>query len=153
MKSMCPTNSHSIHKAAHSSPQDVCGLKGTQYSVAHDALSCTMVPLSLPLPPSPHNTNKHTQDSKSNDSNIPNASVGKIVDQTLVGASIRQLSVVDEDGGTGGWHCHSKPHSPVELGCTTKDLTPLVENNLEKKGRLKQHHAGAEQGGRTASKT
>lgn len=27
MKSMCPTNSHSTHKVAHSSPQDVCGLK------------------------------------------------------------------------------------------------------------------------------
>jgi len=118
----------------------------------YDALTCRGAPCpsSSPLP---HNPNKHTQDSKSNDSNIPDASVGKIVDQALVCASIRQLSVVDEDGGTGGWHCHSKPHSPIELRCTTKDLTSLVENNLENKGRLKQHFAGAEQGGRTASKT
>lgn len=86
MKSVCPTKSHSTHKAAYSSPGDVGGLKDTQYHIVHDALSCTEVP--LPLTPA-HNTNKHTQDSQSNDSNIPDASVGKIVDQTLVGASIR----------------------------------------------------------------
>lgn len=63
----------------------------TQYHIANDALSCTEILLFPPplFPPLPHNTNKHTQDSKSNDSNIPDASVGKIVDQTLVCASIR----------------------------------------------------------------
>lgn len=40
------------------------------------------------FPPLPHNPNKHTQDSESDDSNIPAASIRKIVDQTLVCASV-----------------------------------------------------------------
>lgn len=67
---------------------------GCLWAQRHTVLYCMMhyhaqrSPYTLFHPTLPHNTNKHTQDSKSNDSNIPDASVGKVVDQTLVCASI-----------------------------------------------------------------
>lgn len=78
----------------------------------------------------------HTQDVEPNDSNIPASSIWEVVDQTLIRPCVRELGVVDEDGGTGGWHCHCKPHSPIKLGCTIKNLTPLVNNNLENKDMI-----------------
>lgn len=78
----------------------------------------------------------HTQDIEPNHSNIPSPSVWWVVDQTLVCPRVRELGVVDEDGGTGGWHCHCKPHSPIKLGRTIKNLTPLVNNNLENKDTI-----------------
>lgn len=83
-----PINSHNTHNQPCPSPQYVHGIQCTQH---HIFLLWASSYREFPYPSSslfPHSPNKHTQDSESDDSNIPAASIRKIVDQTLVCASV-----------------------------------------------------------------
>lgn len=86
---MCPTNSHSPQNPTHPSPQRVHGLQCTHHPYFYAMRTTTHTGFLCPnSSPFPHNPNTHTQDGQSDDSNIPAASVRKIVDQTLVRASV-----------------------------------------------------------------
>lgn len=77
-----------------------------------------------------HNMVEPTQHSETDNANIPTPSVWEVVDKALVGASVRQLGVVDEDGGTCAWHGGHKSHSTIEVISEAEDLAPLVNDHL-----------------------
>lgn len=76
-----------------------------------------------------------TQNCEAGDPNVPAPSIWKVVDQTLVGACIWELSVINEDGDIGGWHGACKSHPTMEPGGTVKHLSALIQNDLQKKAK------------------
>lgn len=71
-----------------------------------------------------------TQHSKTDNANIATPSVWEVVDKALVGASVRQLGVVDEDGGTCAWHGGHESHSAIEMISKAEYLATLVNYHL-----------------------
>lgn len=72
-----------------------------------------------------------TQHSEPNDADVAPPSVWEVVDQALVGPSVRQLGVVDEDGGTCTWHgCH-EAHTTIEVVGEAEHLAALVNDHLD----------------------
>lgn len=71
-----------------------------------------------------------TQHSETDNANIPAPSVWEVVDKALVGAGVRRLGVVDEDGGTCAWHGGHEAHSPIEMVGKAEHLTTLVNYHL-----------------------
>lgn len=85
-----------------------------------------------------------TQNSQPNDANVAPPSVRKVVDQALVGPSVRELGVVDEDGGTCARHGGHKAHTAVEVVGEAKHLATLVNDHLEcdmKRHKVRGHYA------------
>lgn len=80
----------------------------------------------------------YTQHSEPDDADVAPPSVGEVVDQALVGARVRQLGVVDEDGGTCAGHGGHEAHSAVQVVGQAEHLTALVDDHLEgeKNGRI-----------------
>lgn len=72
-----------------------------------------------------------TQHSEADNADIPTPSVREVVDKALVGASVRQLGVVDEDGGTCAWHGGHESHSAVEVVRKAEYLAALVNYHLQ----------------------
>lgn len=71
-----------------------------------------------------------TQHSETDNANIPAPSVWEVVDKALVGAGVRQLGVVDEDGGTCAWHGGYEAHSAIEMVGKAEHLATLVNYHL-----------------------
>lgn len=85
-----------------------------------------------------------TQNSQPNDANVASPSVRKVVDQALVGPSVRELGVIDEDGGTCARHGGHKAHTAVEVVGEAEHLATLVNDHLEcdmNRHKVKRHYA------------
>lgn len=72
-----------------------------------------------------------TQNGQPNDADVAPPSVRKVVDQALVGPSVRELGVVDEDGGTCARHGGHEAHTAVEVVGEAEHLAALVNDHLE----------------------
>lgn len=72
-----------------------------------------------------------TQHCEANDTDVSPSSVGEVVYQALVGPSVRQLGVVDEDGGTCAWHGGHKANTAIEMVGEVEHLAILVNYHLE----------------------
>ena len=83
-----------------------------------------------------------TQHSEPDDADVAPPSVWEVVDQALVGPSVGQLGVVDEDGGTCTWHGGHEAHTAIEVVGEAEHLTALVNDHLQQdvpgRGREKQ---------------
>lgn len=73
-----------------------------------------------------------TQHGEPDDADVAPPSVWKVVDQALVGSSVRQLGVVDEDGGTCAWHGGHEAHTAVEVVGEAEHLATLVNYHLDR---------------------
>lgn len=71
-----------------------------------------------------------TQHGETDNTDIPAPSVWEVVDKALVGASVIQLGVVDEDGGTCTWHGGHEAHSTIEMVGKAEHLAALVNYHL-----------------------
>lgn len=72
-----------------------------------------------------------TQHGEPNDANVAPPSVWEVVDQALVGPSVGQLGVVDEDGGTCTWHGGHKADTTIEVVGEAEHLAALVNYHLD----------------------
>lgn len=72
-----------------------------------------------------------TKHGEPNDADVAPPSVGEVVDQALVGPSVWQLGVVDEDGGTCTWHGGHKAHTTIEVVGKAEHLAALVNYHLD----------------------
>lgn len=72
-----------------------------------------------------------TQHSEPNDADVAPPSVWEVVDQALVGPSVGQLGVVDEDGGTCTWHGGHEAHTAIEVVGEAEHLATLVNYHLD----------------------
>lgn len=71
-----------------------------------------------------------TQHGETDNTDIPAPSVWEVVDKALVGASVSQLGVVDEDGGTCTWHGGHEAHPTIEMVGKAEHLATLVNYHL-----------------------
>lgn len=71
-----------------------------------------------------------TQHCESNDTYVAPPSVWEVVDQALVGPSVRQLGVVDENGGTYTRHSGHKTHTTTQVVGKFEHLATLVYYHL-----------------------
>lgn len=72
-----------------------------------------------------------TQHSEPNDADVAPPSVWQVVDQALVGPSVGQLGVVDEDGGTCTWHGGHEANATIEVVGEAEHLATLVNYHLD----------------------
>lgn len=79
-----------------------------------------------------------TQHGEPNHTNVASPPVWEIVDQALVGPSVRELGVVDEDGGTCAWHGGHEAHTAIEVVCEAEHLAALVNDHLDWRFHLKK---------------
>lgn len=71
-----------------------------------------------------------TQHCQPNDADVPSPPVREVVDEALVGPSVGQLGVVDEDGGTCAWHGGHEAHTTIEVVGEAEHLSALVNYHL-----------------------
>lgn len=90
-----------------------------------------MTAIFLKVQQSPASAALVTQDGQADDADVPAPPVGQVVDQALVGPSVGQLGVVDEDGGTCARHGGRKAHAAAEVVGEAEDLAALVDDHLE----------------------
>lgn len=73
-----------------------------------------------------------TQHGEPDDADVAPPSVWEVVDQALVGPSVGQLGVVDEDGGTCTWHGGHEAHTTIEVVGEAEHLAALVNDHLDR---------------------
>ncbi|TNN42478.1 hypothetical protein EYF80_047346 [Liparis tanakae] len=88
-----------------------------------------------------------TQHGEPDDADVAPPSVREVVDQALVGPSVRQLGVVDEDGGTFTGHGGHEAHAADELVGEAEHLAALVDDHLESGRDEEKVHGGTQKDG------
>lgn len=72
-----------------------------------------------------------TQHGEADDADVAAAAVGQVVDQALVRPRVRQLRVVDEDGGAGAGHGGHEAHAAAQVVGQAEHLAALVDDHLQ----------------------